>query len=252
MATLLILSEGRNLLNHIDTDGSISLTQLFEIPYTLQCFIYLFYCRSFLKKYNVSAKNSIAKVHPVSLQWLQQFIQTLILIILLMCIAVFVFPVVEYFLLLSSIACIIPYLYLFYKLFSSEHLFSEKEQELLSQIIIEKKQPLQKPVGEKLTVKVDKTQIFVDISNIFFIKSEEKYTRIYLKDKSYLSDFTLSELGKKYPLQLLRIHRNTLANKNLAKGIEKFKGGKLHLLMEDGNSLEVSRRMTEAVKELFA
>ncbi len=252
MSALILHPAGKLILNQFQTSENQFLTSLIEISYVILSLVYLFICRAIISKYNRDSEKSTSKLHPVSLQWLQNFIQTLIVIILIISIAAFVIPVVEYSLLFLTIATTIPYFYLLFKLMSSEHLFSEKEHDLLSQIFVEKKKLVSSQENQKISVKLDKIHILIKLSDIFFIRSENKYTRIYLKDKSCLSDYTLTALEARFPQQLSRIHRNTLVNLSKIKGIEKFTGGKLRVLMEDGSSLEVSRRMTGIVKNLFS
>lgn len=252
MSALILRPSGKLILNQFQTFESQFLTSFIEISYIILSLIYLLICRGIISKYNKDSEKSTSKVHPVSLKWLQNFIQTLIVIILIVSISAFLIPVVEYFLLFLTIATTVPYFYLLFKLMSSEHLFSEKEHDLLSQIFVEHKKPVLNQENQKISVKLDKRHILTEISDIYFIRSENKYTRIYLKEKSYLSDYTLTALETQFSQQLVRIHRNTLVNLNQVKGLEKFTGGKLHILMKDGASLEVSRRMTETVKNLFS
>jgi len=253
MLTLLLKTEWTYLLNNIQTKQGSLFTDFLEIPFVIQALAYLFYCRKKVLNHNQSVKKSTDKIHPVSLRWLQTLIQGLIVIILIVSIAAIFFPFIEYFLFFMSIASIIPYFYLFFKLLSSEHLYSEKDHDFLKSFYIPQKKELLSSFPEKkIQIKTSDTQFFIDIASILYIRSEEKYTRVYLADHSYLSDYTLIELEKKFPEDLLRIHRNSLVNIHHVSNIEKIPGGKIFLVMADKEKLEVSRRMAESVKVVFS
>lgn len=105
---------------------------------------------------------------------------------------------------------------------------------------------------ERLGVKLEDGYFFIKLSDIIYIKSEDKYSRIYaINNTKYLSDFSLIELENKYNNMLIRIHRNTLINPNRIIGLKKWFKGQYRVLMEDNSLHDVSKRQLQNLKNYF-
>lgn len=97
----------------------------------------------------------------------------------------------------------------------------------------------------------------VPLSEVLYLKAEQKYVTVRTAEKSHILDGSLSELEKKYASQFLRIHRNALVARRAVRALEK------HYDPEEGEGwavrlngldelLVVSRRQLAAVREVIA
>jgi two-component system, LytTR family, response regulator AlgR len=97
----------------------------------------------------------------------------------------------------------------------------------------------------------------VPLSEVLYLKAEQKYVTVRTAEKSHILDGSLSELEKKYTDQFLRIHRNALVARRAVRALEK------HYDPEEGEGwavrlngldelLVVSRRQLAAVREVIA
>ena len=66
----------------------------------------------------------------------------------------------------------------------------------------------------KLAISFNNRIIFVDHKDIYFLRSDSKYTRIHLYDKSYIVNMSLSELESKLSNDFIRLHRSNIVNRN--------------------------------------
>jgi len=97
----------------------------------------------------------------------------------------------------------------------------------------------------------------VPLSEVLYLKAEQKYVTVRTAEKSHILDGSLSELEKKYAPQFMRIHRNALVARRAVRALEK------HYDPEEGEGwavrlngldelLVVSRRQLAAVREVIA
>jgi len=66
----------------------------------------------------------------------------------------------------------------------------------------------------KLAISFNNRIIFVDHKDIYFLRSDSKYTRIHLYDKSYIVNISLAELESKLSNDFIRLHRSNIVNRN--------------------------------------
>jgi two-component system LytT family response regulator len=112
---------------------------------------------------------------------------------------------------------------------------------------------LEKPELKHIRVKVGDKILLVDVKDIVFFDSEEKYTSVHTLDQKYVIDDPLAELEKKLdPADFVRIHRSHIVNIRFIKEIHKWFGGKMKLKLKDarGTELTVSRSYVEKVRSL--
>ena len=112
---------------------------------------------------------------------------------------------------------------------------------------------LEKPELKHIRIKVGDKILLIDIKDIVFFDSEEKYTSVYTPDQKYIIDDPLVELEKKLnPADFVRIHRSHIVNIHFIKEIHKWFGGKMKIKLKDarGTELTVSRSYVEKVRNL--
>lgn len=93
----------------------------------------------------------------------------------------------------------------------------------------------------------------VPLTQIVYLKAEQKYVTVRTASRTYILDSSLSELETRFPNQFVRLHRNALVNPSQMRALEK------HYTDEDGECwamrlhsvpeiLQVSRRQLTAVR----
>jgi two-component system response regulator AlgR len=113
------------------------------------------------------------------------------------------------------------------------------------------------PAGEALVIQDRGRTERVPLSEVLFLKAEQKYVTVRTTARSYILDGSLNELEARYPGQFLRIHRNALVARRAVRALEK------HYDPEEGDGwavrlhglaqlLTVSRRQVIAVREEIA
>jgi two-component system, LytTR family, response regulator AlgR len=89
----------------------------------------------------------------------------------------------------------------------------------------------------------------IDLSDVYYFHSEDKYTVLYFTNGQRIIERSLRELEQEYSDSLLRIHRAYLVNKTRIMKVSKNKDGS-HQLQLNGTDtkLMISRRMLKEVK----
>jgi len=113
------------------------------------------------------------------------------------------------------------------------------------------------PEGETLVIQDRGRTERVPLSEVLYLKAEQKYVTVRTAARSYILDGSLSELEARHPGQFLRIHRNALVARRAVRALEKHYDPeegegwavRLHGLAE---LLTVSRRQVAAVREEIA
>ncbi len=111
----------------------------------------------------------------------------------------------------------------------------------------------EKNEARSLVVKSSRGRELIDLKHIYYFMADQKYVSVFHKDGETLVDYSLKELEQQFPEQLLRIHRNTLINKQYLEAIQKSSGLKTgsHSLVKlrcVDTALVVSRRHIAEVK----
>jgi two-component system LytT family response regulator len=112
------------------------------------------------------------------------------------------------------------------------------------------KENLRKPQAmEQLAVPAQTGMIFLKVSDIIYCEADSNYTKIFLTNKQkIISTRTLKEYEEMLDDNgFIRIHHSWLINKAHVKQYIKGEGGQV--VMNDGTTLDVSRRKKEQVIE---
>lgn len=105
---------------------------------------------------------------------------------------------------------------------------------------------------EYLRATVGGKTLLIDLDEVICLVAEDKYTTVhYQRGKTVIND-SLIELERRYPHQLLRVHRNALVAPGFIRGLQKVSSGSV-LLMLEGTDFqpEVSRRKLSAIRRLI-
>lgn len=123
-------------------------------------------------------------------------------------------------------------------------------ENVLAQVGRLNKVQLQKQHGTKISYQLGGTLKSINIESVYYFCAEEKYTKMVFKDGEALIEQSLKQLVDSYPVQLLRIHRNTLINRHRLVALHTHTDGS-HFVELQGCSehLSISRRELKAVKQ---
>lgn len=91
----------------------------------------------------------------------------------------------------------------------------------------------------------------INVTDIKYFKSQDKYTSIYTQDKEYLISITVKELSAQLnPDYFWKIHRGTIVNLAFISKISKNDDNQLTVYLEDGGELSVSRNHNNLFKKM--
>ncbi|WKN29849.1 LytTR family DNA-binding domain-containing protein [Porifericola rhodea] len=99
--------------------------------------------------------------------------------------------------------------------------------------------------GDKiLLLPLDRIASFYALHNYVYAYTDE--------GNEYLVEHTLSQLEAKLPRNFLRVHRSSIVNEDYIKSIEREKGGKHSITLNDqkNKSIQVSQSYGQTVKKL--
>jgi two-component system, LytTR family, response regulator len=104
---------------------------------------------------------------------------------------------------------------------------------------------------ERILVR-DRGQIFpVNVSEIAYMKSDQKYTAIYVGDKTFLVRVGIAELAERLdPGRFVRIHRSMLANLDFVESMRATDQSQLQLHMRDGSVLVANRDASKMLRDM--
>jgi len=112
---------------------------------------------------------------------------------------------------------------------------------------------------------VEKDQIWrVPVTEVLFLKADQKYVSLHTAHKEYLIEASLNSLEREFGKEFLRVHRSVLVARNAIAGVARA----LHMTDEQGEEekvteswelivsgstqrLPVSRRQWPLVKEMM-
>lgn len=102
--------------------------------------------------------------------------------------------------------------------------------------------------------------LLVPVSEVLYIKAEQKYLTLHLSNHHYLIEESLQAIEQEMPDRLVRIHRNTLIARSALLGVERGMEldeltGKMTeawqaILRDSNNRLPISRRLWPSIKAL--
>jgi two-component system response regulator AlgR len=92
----------------------------------------------------------------------------------------------------------------------------------------------------------------VNISDIRYLKADQKYVSVRYTGGEVIVDETLRELEEEFPDLFSRVHRNALVTTNHIMGLEKDAKGQIGVRMSDVEELiDVSRRHLPAIRKVI-
>ena len=97
-----------------------------------------------------------------------------------------------------------------------------------------------------------KNMELIPLSNIYMLRSEEKYSVIYHSRGKSIVDRSLISFEEEYATKLLRVHRNTLVNKAYVKSLLCSGSGNYFLTVKNmDRQIRVSRRNLCAIRNFM-
>jgi two-component system response regulator AlgR len=118
----------------------------------------------------------------------------------------------------------------------------------VTRILSQERQGL--PTNKFLRSSVGGKTLLVALSDVICLVAEDKYTTVYYREGKTVINDTLIDLEKRFPDQLLRVHRNALVAPDTIRGLERLISGSTFVVLEGtGFKPEVSRRKLSAVRK---
>jgi two-component system LytT family response regulator len=91
---------------------------------------------------------------------------------------------------------------------------------------------------------------FVPVRSLLLVEAVGNHTRVHLKDGKPLLHRSLTAMESRLPASLfIRANRSQLVNRLFITGVEPWFSGGLKATLQDGTSLEFSRRQAQALRE---
>ena len=120
---------------------------------------------------------------------------------------------------------------------SSSNEIKANISELLSKVMPGKIKRIQVKIGDKVK--------FIETSEIYFFKADNKYVELYTYDKKYLINDPLSSLEANLPDDFVRVHRSVIINMIHTDELFKVSKNLYNIKLKDKHStvLPVSRNM---------
>lgn len=104
---------------------------------------------------------------------------------------------------------------------------------------------------ERILVENNKKLVTVAIEDIIWIQAYGDYSKIYVKDSIYLSNYGISGLEEKLnPAKFLRVHRSAIINLAQIQHADKY-GKAYQLTMKNGENVKVSRGYKDKLQKLI-
>ncbi|WP_456404114.1 LytR/AlgR family response regulator transcription factor [Thiolapillus sp.] len=92
----------------------------------------------------------------------------------------------------------------------------------------------------------------IALSDVYYFRADSKYVMVRHQGGESLLEDSLVSLEKRFPDELLRIHRSMLARTAVVSGLEKNLDGGVQVVFADiDDKLDVSRRHVPAVRRLL-
>ncbi len=114
--------------------------------------------------------------------------------------------------------------------FSKKNNWEDKVQNLLKEVL---------KMESKIAVTLSDRIIFLSPEDIYFIKADNKYSEIHLKDKKYLISKSLNELEKQLGNNFVRLHRSNLVNREHISEVIKLSSRKWIAKLSDAKNTEL-------------
>jgi len=112
--------------------------------------------------------------------------------------------------------------------------------------------PKIKLCSDKILLKLQQQNRWIDVNNIIRLQAESNYTKLYLLNRT--EPVLMAKSLKYFVHQLddtrfIRVHRSHLVNSSYVKAFCRF--NKPCLLLKDGTRLQIARRRLKAIKLFY-
>lgn len=112
--------------------------------------------------------------------------------------------------------------------------------------------PEPKSFRDTLLIQNGKENVLVKVQDILQVTADAPYVSVHLNGKKHLYSGTLKSIGLELdPRIFVRVHRSTLVNVNKVRSFKSRLNGDYDLLLENGDSVRLSRTFAMEFKELF-
>jgi len=128
---------------------------------------------------------------------------------------------------------------------SSSSAVSGNIEKMLSRLAAATLQRLKVSLGDKIYL--------IDLPDIAYFESREKYTYLHTADREYVIDETIAELeGKLDPSTFVRIHRSYIVNVNFIRELVRWFAGRYKVKLKDaaGTELIATRGYASNIRSL--
>jgi two-component system response regulator AlgR len=106
------------------------------------------------------------------------------------------------------------------------------------------------PVNKFLRSTVGGKTLLIAMADVICLIAEVKYTTVFFTDGKTVINDSLVDLEKRFPEEMMRIHRNALVAPGRIRGLEKRSSGATHLLLDGAEfAPEVSRRKLSLIRK---
>ena len=110
-----------------------------------------------------------------------------------------------------------------------------------------------RPAGAPLLIRAGERHVVLSAGEIDWIEADDDRVRIHAGPKVHLLGGTLSAVTESLdPAQFLRIHRSTVVNVSRIAALERHPLGAMHVVLQNGTRLSVSRRYRPPLLSRFA
>ena len=104
---------------------------------------------------------------------------------------------------------------------------------------------------ERILVQAGRKLITIAVKDIIRIQADGDYSKLIIKDSSYLSNYGISKLEDKLdPKIFLRVHRSSIINLNFVESLDKYVSS-YDVKMKNGDVVRVSRGYMDKIKDLM-
>ncbi|WP_103070942.1 LytR/AlgR family response regulator transcription factor [Aquimarina sediminis] len=129
--------------------------------------------------------------------------------------------------------------------------FEKAIQKIRNEILQKLSSNKHKSNTQKVFIKDGEKRFFIQLNEIYLIKSLENYTRLFFQDKKALQRRSLRQWEKMLDkTTFFRINRNEIINLQYIHEINKTTEGRLEVKLKSGESLEISNRQSIKFKKL--
>ena len=108
-------------------------------------------------------------------------------------------------------------------------------------------------VEKKIEIRSDDDIIYLNSSDIVYIQSDGKHSKLFTKEKVFKSSFSIAKYEKVLDNRFIRIHRSYIINRDCVKQIVKWYRDQHKLIMDDSNQTEipVNKESNRRLDQLF-